>query len=86
MKFSQIFIRIDMEYWSHGKTCIMSWKDMEMKKKIIFPNHYVKTENFRKWQKKFTCEMDYKRNNILFEEINKNLLIEVLKKEKLKLL
>ena len=30
--------------------------------------------------------MDYKRNNILFEEINKNLLIEVLKKEKLKLL
>ena len=37
-----------MEYWSHGKTCIMSWKDMEMKKKIIFPNHYVKTENFRK--------------------------------------
>ena len=30
--------------------------------------------------------MDYKRNNILFEEINKNLLIEVLKKQKLKLL
>ena len=30
--------------------------------------------------------MDYKRNNILFDEINKNLLIEVLKKEKLKLL
>ena len=39
-------------------------------------------KKLEKEQKKFICEMDYKNNILLYEKINKNLLIKVLKRTK----
>ena len=39
-------------------------------------------KKLEKEQKKFICEMDYKNNILLYEKMNKNLLIKVLKRTK----